>query len=208
MGADIVNAHDIEAVPAVFRAENGVEEHRVAAVRLRRDVPQLRLKAKLILELVVLIYHMGLNGGDFARAVRKVDQALVAKLELTLQNAVVAVGDQVGLPQRRVRLKAQLCGGHHGAQKALGSCLGEFGVGRQSGEGNACEALRRQHGGESFCDFALHFLNIVLHFLGLLRDLCALRGLNGIFFHPALSSLILNVLNLLVLKYAERSKCG
>ena len=119
---------------------------------------QLRLQPKLILKLVVFIDSLRLDGGYLAGAIGQVNQALVSKLELALQYAVIFEWDQVCLPQRGVGLHAQLCRRHHGAKEALGRGLRQFGVRRQSGQRDPGEPLRRQHRRQCLCDLPCIFL--------------------------------------------------
>ena len=73
----------------------------------------------------------------------------------------------------------------------------------------ADSVIRRQHRRQCLCDLPLHFLDIVLHGDGaFLGHLGALRALDESFFHAPLSSLIENLLNLLILKYCDKSKSG
>ena len=51
-----------------------------------------------------------------ARAVEERQQALIADLELALEDAVVAVRDEVGLPEWGIRLEAELSRLHHRAE--------------------------------------------------------------------------------------------
>ena len=201
MGANVLHAHHIIAHAAVLCAEHGVDEARLAAHAACGAVCELRLKAEGIFKLVVLVNDLRLNDVDLAAAVRQINETFIAELELTLQCAVVLVGDQVRLSERGVRLHAELRGGHHRAEETLRRGLRELPVRAERGERDAGKAFRRNDARQRLCDLALHLLDVVLHGqrLAALHGLRGLRVLDKPLFHDALSSLIENLLNVVCL---------
>ena len=133
---DVVHAHHSEAAATILGVVDGVVEDDRPTIGERRHVAELRLEAKLVLERVVLMHLMRLQVLA-ARAVEERQQALIADLELALEDAVVAVRDEVGLPEWGIRLEAELSRLHHRAEEGRRRALLQLAIRRE----------RRQHDG-------------------------------------------------------------
>nr|DAG83390.1 MAG TPA: hypothetical protein [Caudoviricetes sp.] len=180
---NFLDAHNLKSVAAVLGLEHSVVGNGLATVALGGDVPQLRVKAKGILKLVVFVYGVRLNDGNLTGTVGQINKPLIAKLELALHLAVIAEGNQVSLPKRGIRLQAQLCGGHHSAKERLGGAFLELRVGAQCRQGNAAEPLRGHHAGQCRLNGGLHNLNVVLNAAGFLAFCYRLCGSGGVLNH-------------------------
>ena len=126
---------------------------------------QKRFKSKFVFKLVIAVDDMGLDDLHFAGTVGEVNQSLIAKLELALEAFCLSVKkrDQVCLTERRVRLNAELCGGHHSPEEALRSRFRQFRVSGQRREDDPRESFRRDNRRECFGDLLLHLLDVLLH---------------------------------------------
>nr|DAR92848.1 MAG TPA: hypothetical protein [Caudoviricetes sp.] len=155
-GVHLCAAHDVEAVAAALGLEHGVVVRDRPLLARRRHVPELWFEPELVLEHVVLVDFVRLDDGDLPAAIREIEKPLVAELELALEDPLVFVRDEVRLPERRVRLDAELRRLHHRAEEALRRALAELLVRAERREHHARESLRGEDGGQCLGNLPLH----------------------------------------------------
>lgn len=160
---NVVDAHDVESVAAVFRVKYRVVHDDCAAILHCWDVLELRLESELVFERVVLVHFVRLDVLDLAAAIGEVDQPLIPELELALERALVLVRDEIRLSERRVRLDAELRRLHHRAEEAVWGTQPEILIRAHRRKYHAGEPLGCDDGGQGFCDLPLHRDNEVFH---------------------------------------------